>query len=372
LTRPLSLLDYLYSAELSTSAALLAPCAGSRAEHVQAIAAQAVYGCGDRGAKRTASEAKLLDIRPRVETLNHPQASGDLWSAVAHSHALSCRWAQVPDAVQLSVCQYRDSTYSSGFEIANTRWLTIWAYWNLGRWNSLCQTSDEMLDDATQRSDTYQRLMVSHGLGCAAWLARDRTRQWDRICRQDQDLLSDESNQMFHLFGWIASLQRKMYGGEFAQAWNDWTRLQPQLGRLPFRRLQWVRVLGKSLGSLLALHRRAADPSPRWARQAATLIGQLRREQLPYATMLANLHHGLLHLQQSESKNDCAARAARTYLQAAGRDAKTQRLRPFSLAADDALARLETGQSLGLLRERLQRRGVERPSNFERLYTVGQ
>ncbi len=382
LVRPMSMFDNLYSAELSMTCEQLASKNGTEAQRIHSAIGQAVYGCYDKGSKRNDSEQTLQSIRAHVESMQNPRLSGDMWAGVAYSHALSCRWDQVSAAVQSSIANYESVSDSRGFEIAHTQWIGVWAAWNLGRWDSVVQICDAMFDDAVRRNDAFQRLVVTSGYCCSAWLARDRTGELDRIRAEDDGLLIDESLQMFHLFGWITSVQCLIYQGRFEDAWSVWKSLESKLNKLPYSKLQMIRVVRQSLGALVALHLLRREKSAKWTNPISRLVRQLRREQLPYARVLSNLYEGLMHQQmatvetdsqigsQAGSQSSSTLNAARSKLLLARREAHQHRLTPLQLAADDALAQINTNKSLGLLRDRMVSQGVTKPSFFERLYTL--
>ncbi len=370
LARPMSMFDSTYSEELNLAALSLAAMCGTPVQRVQAVVGRAVDGCYDRGARRSAGETMLSELRQDVEQMGQARASGDLWAGIAFSHALSCRWQKVPEAVRLSIDQYNKLSDSSGFEIAHTRWIELWAHWHLGRWDALVRISDQMFDDAIRRNDLFQRLILTEGYGCSAWLARDRTTELDRIRQEHRGAIASPFMQMFHVSDWITAVQRALYEGKFDQAWKRWRSLEPDLRKPPYSRLQLIRVIRGSLGLLAALHKLRGEESLRWRRRAGSLIRQLRRERLPYTSLLADLYEGLLLL-TATSRFQADTRAARHYLRQASNEARKWKLKPFQLAADDALAQIETGRPMGFLRERMQNQGVERPLLLERLYTVG-
>lgn len=370
LARPLSIFDNLYAAELNMTGETLAARHGTPQQRLRAIIGRAVFGCYDRGAKRTESETTLLDMRPRVASMNDPRASADMWSGVAFSHGLSCRWSQVPDAVRLSVKHYRIAPGSSCFELAHIQWLELWASWHLGRWDELFELSDLMINDATRRNDLFQRLVVTNGLGCSAWLGRDRTRELETALENDEVIPSDKSMQMFHVFRWITSLNRLLYDGNYEPAWQVYLAQESKLKRLPYSGLQLIRVLRRSLGALTALHMFNRTNAITWVSQVTKLTRQLRREGLDYSRMLADFYDGLLQLRCSVSPADAYSKAARVYLDSAAIAAQDMHLRPFQLAIRDALLETEGKERQDLLRGRMERRGVVSPRFFERLYTV--
>ena len=178
---------------------------------------ESVFGCYDRGIHRKRSEAMLAKLRTQVAELNHSRTKGDLWSGIAFSHALACRWEQVPQPVQKSIEHFEAVTDSNRFELAHTQWLDLWANWHLGRWDVLTRLSDSMFDDATRRSDLFQQLVTTGGFGGAAWLVRDKMEELTRIqTKHGEYFCEQKQTQMFHVFDWITSMQSLLYAGDYA------------------------------------------------------------------------------------------------------------------------------------------------------------
>ncbi len=368
LARPMSMFENLHSAELNMMGLWLAQRDGTAAQRVHAIVGRSVFGCYDRGNNRVNSETALYDIRPFVKELGNPRASGDMWAGVAYSHALSHRWQQVPETVDLSVKHYAEVTDSNGFEMSHTRWLAVWAHWHLGSWSKMFDMADLMLEDAIRRNDLFQQLILCEGYGCSAWLARDRVAEWDRLATHRNEVAFGRSTQLFHIFSWIASVHRAIYEGLFDTAWQHFKQMESEVRQLPYSKLQLLRVVQHSLGALTALHLFRREQSPRWARRVEKQIRRLRNERLKYASVVADLYDGLYRMFRAETPEQVAV--AEGLLKSASCDANELGLKPFQLAADDALSRVGLGESMGMLRERMKARGVVRPMLFERLYTV--
>ena len=128
-------------------------------------------------------------------------------------------------------------------------------------------------------------------------------------------------------------------------------------------------MVGQSLGALTALHNLYVHESDQWASRIRDLTRQLRRERIGYARVLANLYEGLL-IYRIAGKDQLMIDKAAGLLQEARDEGFQDHLRPYQLAAEDALASIHTGESLGLLRDRMKHQNVVRPSHLGRLYTV--
>jgi hypothetical protein len=291
---------------------------------------------------------------------------------MAFSHALSCRWDQVSQPVDKSMDYYQQVGAFHGFEVAHTKWIDLWAKWNLGRWEKMSTVVDEMLDDARRRNDLLRQRLTCSGFGGAAFLLGDRTDELQRLLEANQAVGCDSDQvQVLDALDWIASIQFQLYQGDYAGAWQRFESLDGELRRLPFARIQLFRVSRAMLGALTAIHNLAGDFQDIWRVRAAARILQLRQESLPYAEMLASFYDGLLHHRVAiQGRSESARGIARDHLAKARQQAIAFHLRPFQLAAEDLLSEIETGQSWGALMRRMNKQGVVRPEAFARLYTI--
>ncbi len=372
LARPMSMFDCLYAAELNVTGSLLSLKHGDAVQRAHVAIGEAVFACYDKGRKRISGEMALSEMKPHIAELNSARATADLWAGIAFSHALACRWDHVSQPVRTSIEHYRAVSDSHGFETAHVGWLDLWTNWNLGRWDEMQRASDAMFQDSLRRNDLFQRIMTTGGFGGAAWLARDKADDLKRI--QPGNAVSDcdgKPAQLLHVFDWIASIQALLYEGRFADAWTQYQSMEPSLRRMPFSKLQLVRVSGLTLGVLTSLHNLRQGYSRLWIQRARRLTRRLRREQNGFARVLANLYEGLLHREIAKvTGSKIELEEAERLLMLAQGEARDRRLRPFQLAAGDALAEMHTGQSMRLLADRMRSRNVVRPDRFQRLYTL--
>ena len=372
LIRPMSIFDHLDAVKLNFAGGRLAIKYGTLVQRVHIAVSEAVFGCYDRGRKRLESQASLVRMEPEVSKLKSDRASGDLWSGIAYSHALACRWNQVNQPVQTAIGHYRCVSDSPGFETIYTSWLDIWANWNLGRWTDMVSVADEMVDNALRRNDLLQMVMVTGGFGRGAWLARDLVGEVDRIYRRSPSFdYQKKGTQLLHVFEWMASLHELIYQGDYTAGWKRYQDLAPTLRSMPQSRMQLIRVCQQSMGTLLALHNLNMNPSERWISRARLCTQQLRREQIDYARVLADLYDGLLQRQIGRMRrNEKALQRSRPLLESARNLAEEQHLRPFQLAAEDALLAVQNGCSSQRLLDRMRGQHVTKPERLIRLYTV--
>ncbi|TWT79812.1 Serine/threonine-protein kinase PrkC [Planctomycetes bacterium CA13] len=369
IARPLSAFDNLYAAELNSRGAIDALRYGTESQRILAEIGETVFGCYDRGMVRVRSEIALQELLSRANALGSSKTIGDVWAGVTFSHVFSMRWQRVGAALETCLQHYRAPSDPLSFEILHTRWFQPWALWHTGRWHQMVEASSEMQDDAKQRNDLLEWLMVSGAMGASAWLVRDQASECSRI--RDENAKSLQSNpnvQAFDFTEWIAKIHLKLYQGDFESGWDEFKILAPQLKKLPFSRFQLWRVLTASLGALLCLHLLKTTSDEKWSKLAKKHIEQLKREQNAFADTLSLLYGGLL-LTMTQPDQASRNQTESLFVEAIAL-AKAQHLRPYQLAAEDALSVLQTGQSQGSLIERMHRHGVKRPSRFARLYTV--
>ncbi len=374
LVRPLSLFDGVLAARLLKIGAVQAAQGSSIAQQMHFAFGAAVFACGNRGAKRTRGEMVLKQLRSQVTRLQDAKISGDYWAAVATSKALSLRWHEVNDAVRMSVNEYEAVEKRHRFEKAHTRWLEVWASWHLGDWRNIRAIAGDMLQDAQQRNDLTGMLLFTSGLTASSLLADDRLEDL-RLWQQRNEELTRQSTgtQFVHFLQWLSKSQHDLYVGKFADAWHGYRTLQRRLRYSPLSRVQVVRVMTQSFGTLTALHLAQSLTSgslagpvskTNWLRVAQHRSNQLRDNDIPFTNVLADLADGnCLRLQGQQEQ-------ARACLLSSHQRAKNLRLVPYQLAAEDALEYLETGEWIGLLRHRMRNRDVKVPEAFERLYTV--
>ncbi|TWU35145.1 hypothetical protein [Novipirellula artificiosorum] len=361
--------DNLYAAELNVAGVRDAARYGTEAQRILAETGAAVFGSYDRGAARIRSEVLLQELLPRAVELGNPKAIGDVWAGIVVSNALALRWRRANTSVATCLQHYRSQSDPLSFEISHTRWLDIWAQWNLGQWRPMMDGCNQMCEDALQRNDLFQWMVMSGAAGASAWLMRDQVEQCAKI-REDnaKHVMPGVGIQMFNFTEWLANLHLTIYRGDFAKAWDQFESLRPGLMKLPFSRLQLTRVTVLSTGALICLHLLKTECDEQWAVRARGFLQQLKREQNAYADVLALLYGGLLRQLTSSTRTN--KKEACRQLTLACQMAKSQQLRPYQLAAQDAIDTVVSGEAVGHLADRMHRHGVKMPVRFSRLYTV--
>ncbi len=364
LERPLSMFDNALAAELNMAGATDAIRFGTPNDKLYAAIGYAVFGCYDRGRRREASERMLADLETPIRRLGDPKLTADLLAGVVFSHTCSCRWAKIPEAVRRSIEGYQSVTPCRDFEMTHTRWPTFWAYFHLGRIGELAAEVDEALDDAMHRRDRFGELVATLGMASAARLARNDLQAAAVVEQILGSPVSTGTLEFMDVYRWISETQTELYCGNWDTASTRIRAIERQLNGLPYSRCQFLRIQMSVFDAMLRL-RRFAD-----ARQEGTVaalrrdIGRLRGEQLPFATTFADLAEGTLHARLGEPG------LAIERLSAARDRAAEQSLRPWQLAAEDAILAVQTGRHGDRLRRALEDEGVVDPVRFERLYTV--
>lgn len=364
LERPLSMFDNALAAELNMAGATDAIRFGTPQDKLYAAIGVAVFGCYDRGRRREAGEKMLADLETPIRNLGDPKLAADLLAGVAISHACSCRWADVPEAVRRGVEGYQSITPCKDFETAHTRWAAFWAYFHLGRIGELAAEVDETLDDAMHRRDRFGEFVATLGMAAAARLARDEP-QAAAVTREN--LVSPVSTgniEFMDVYRWISETQSEIYCGDWDAASDRLRSIEHRLKQMPYSRLQLLRVQRSTFEILLRLRRFAVSRQRQTRISLRRDLGRLRGEQLPFASTFADLAEGTLDGHVGEPER------ALERLSAARDRAAQQGLRPWRLAAEDAILGVQTGRHGERLRRALEKQGVADPERFERLYTV--
>ncbi|MDA8744104.1 protein kinase [Rubripirellula amarantea] len=396
LARPMSLFDSLYAAELNVVAASLVTDYGTDEQRIHVAVGEAVFGCYNPGKARNDGEAIILALNQYVSANGQLKSRADVWAAIACAHTLASRWSQVNAPLRLAVDAYQSLRDRNGFELAHTQWMDLWADWNLGRWSQMRDPSEQMISDATKRSDLYMQLLTVGGFGVGSYLIDDRLDELQRVFEANQKTEFDSRNTvLFQVFDWMAQVQLQWYEGNYREAWNIYRTMEPALHRYPFGSMQMMRIVRASFGSLGALHCFNDAHAAAWTRQVQMRIVQLRREKNPFSDAIADLHEGLLHekLVGVSGKANDRGRAIELFNSAITL-AKPQRLRPIELAAIDAISRLSAelngdlsgdligdfiedlsgtdpqAVSTGQLVNRMVKQGIARPEKLARLYTI--
>ena len=251
-------------------------------------------------------------------------------------------------------------------------WLDVWSNWFLGNWNKMFEVTGAMSDDALRRSDFFQVALMIGGFGRGAWLGTERIDDVAQLQKRCKDFTSDSKPaNPFTVFDYLAQIQECIYQQRFSEGWRIYQQLDSGLSEFRNGTVQLARVAALTLGALLAIHLYVEQQDDDWLKRIRSMTGQLRREGIPFALMLADFYDGLmlLHLGQRVGPQQVMSEC-REALQCARVQAQQQHLSPYVLAVDDALAELEQTQSSDLLHNRMLQHGVANPERFRRLYTV--
>ncbi len=363
LSRPLSLLDNLYGAELALAGAMLSIDRGSTKQQVQVAVGVAVYGSYNAGSRRQKSELMLTDLLLQAEQLDDPKTLGDCLSGIAAAHMLSGRWRDTIEPAQKAIHAYRQCKDLQTFEIAHTRINLTHAFWYLGRVRDLVQLCTRMYDESITRNDLMERIIASGGLASSAWLAAHRLADIDTIRVDTAKELKCEGEQFAHFMESTSLQLRLMYEGRYEEAELESQRGHRMVGCSPIHRVQTCRICRISIASLIAINLLGRNTNSKRVRRCRQLIAALRRENLPFAEATADLHEGYLNYILAQPSR------AMHFFSAADRGAKLQGLVPISLAAQDAAEWLTGAVSSNRLEQHLRSERVVHPSMFARLYS---
>ncbi|KAA1262466.1 Serine/threonine-protein kinase StkP [Rubripirellula obstinata] len=385
LARPLSMFYALYSAELNVTAAGLVKELGTDEQRLHVAVGESVFGCYQPGRVRQDSEERLAQMVDHLPEIHSIRSRGDVWSGLVCAHAMSCRWNEIDEPLDLALAAYREQQGQHSFEIAHTHWIGLWADWNLGNWSKMVYESDLMIEDSIRRNDLHQQMVTCGGYGAGAFLAGDRADALNRYrCKEVRSHAVVGHIECVDVLDQMAEIHVRWYEGRFADAWHRCELLEKSLKRF---QMQFIRVIQKSLSALAALHQMKEQNSLNWKTEVLSRIKHLRLEKLPQAIALADFYEGLLLALQSSSRSDVKladgeladaklAERAKMLLEKAADQAAQQGLKPLQLAAIDAISQLpggsqnpRTSQERSLLRL-MRDQGVVFPEKLARLYTI--
>lgn len=372
IVRPISFFDNLYAAELNMFGSRLLLKHANAQQRIQAAVAEAVFACYDSTQKRVDGENQLKELKKIADKIGSASSKGDVAAGEAISNGLAGRWQDVARLPNESVAHYIRSSDPDGFEIAHTEWIQRWAMWHLGQWKELRKTVNDFYDLAVSCNDRFQQIIAYNGFSVGAWLAADDLKTLEQIQMENYTTVEQlKQFQVVDVFNWTGLTLRKLYNGQYDAAWHDCQLIKPKFGKMPFAKMQIFRVMRNQLAVVTALHQLNLRYGEPLVLRASLLVDQLRKEQTPFPTMLANLYGGLLTQRIASVQNSCpGTREAIRLLATAREEAAKQGLIPFQLAASDALQGLETGTPSIQLIKQMSAEGVVQPLKFQRMFTV--
>lgn len=324
------------------------------------------------------SRKSLTDMLARFRNQPASKVTAEIRSGIAFVETLAMRWAEVPAAVDSCVVDYIADSKPMRFEIAHTRWLSLWADWHLGRWDQMRVMTFEMVDDATRRNDSYQQLVATTGYGGNAYLFSDNLMKLRQLCEANNRIVTDTRTvELFQFFQWMQSVQQSLYLGDFDAAARHVIEMRQSIGRSLIRRIPLVQVSLDYFTALAALHlRQQHSISPKTTHRQASYpvnadtiirnsIRRLEHQTSGYGKMLGALIHGID--QRISGEQQTAADA----FQKAAEIASEFGLIPYQLAAEDGLLSVRHDQAEpDSLRQRMLNHRIMHPERLERLYTV--
>ena len=370
ITRPMAVLDFgsmlralLKGAELATK------CGGP--DYRVHFGVMATVWCGVlSGPGRTLDRGLelLTALRHRIATTGSRRATAEVWGGIACLELLAMRWNAVPTGVDVSVRNYALDETTQRFEMPHTRWMRIWASWQLGQWAQLRRDSEGMIEQSNRRSDAYQRLLATSGFGCGAALMLDRVRDSERFAKENRSA-SNSGVEFADFFQWVHAVQLNLYRGRLRKAAVSVLRMKQSIDLSLIRRVDLIQTITDYLYALVSLHIAESGRDGMLERQIGArhitrhAIRQLRSRKGEFPAMLADLLEGLRR--RIDGKPGPALASFESALQRAANAGLT----PYRLAAQDAIDQLTGGQGDTLRRE-MGDAGVVKPRFLERLYTV--
>ena len=330
-------------------------------------------------------QSELKDCRKTLRAMlarmrNQPsgKVTAEIRSGIAFVETLAMRWSEIPALVDSSVVDFIAEERPLRFEIAHTRWLRLWADWQLGDWSEMRSMAHEMVEDATRRNDSYQQLVATTGFAGNAFLLSDDVLRLVTLCADNDRIVTDSGAvELVHFFQWMQSVQQSLYMADFESAAMHVIQMRQSIGKSIIRRIPLTRVLLDFFTALTSLHLRQnqlQDPAVDHGEYAMELLDpaisrncarRLGRQDSEFARMLGTLIQGVG--QRIDNRIEAAAESFQTVVEVAGR----LRLAPYRLAAQDALANLGAEEcESDLLRQQMLNHRICQPRSLERLYTV--
>ncbi|WP_158222539.1 protein kinase domain-containing protein [Rhodopirellula sp. MGV] len=380
-TRSMAFLDFHGTIQLMSHGAKLAIGHGTNADRLH-FGVRAHVWSGVLSGRETdsleQSQCYLESLVGNLENFPPGLMTGDVWSGLAFLNLLSMNWTTVPHAVDSCIADFGNDLKRLRFESTHTRWLKLWADWQLGNWDSLRTNANDMAEDADRRNDNYQRFVATSGFSGNGFLVDGNLARLSQLGSDSYRIVSDTgSTELKHLFQWIHSTQVHLYEGNYLAASQVVRKMRRELGRSPIRRISLLQIVADYLLCLSSLHQRqesvlcgkpsastsgAATTDPAIVRNA---IRRLNQQPFDFAKMLGALMRGIERRIAGRKKS-----AAQAFSLAA-KMAQQQKLVPYQLAADDGLLSLERDVDHDSLRQYMLTHRVKAPNQLERLYTVG-
>lgn len=392
MARAMSMLDLRQALKIVVQGSELANECGGKLEQIHfgclavvwhAMMAEQESGRNSGGIILDQSRQRLIRLSRQLEQSGNQFEAAEVWAGLSYLEALAMRWSQVPYAVDTSIEKYNSQIEPLRFEIAHTRWLRLWADWQLGRWENMRSVASEMIADAKRRNDTYQYFMATSAYGGNVFLMSDESENHRVSATYSEDLaLESDELQFIDFCRWIQGIQRGIYRGEYAAASKRVAEMKSAIEGSLIGKIPLMTVTLDFYTALVALHlqqqfldknrhQNESLEAPSTSEQdghrevANRAISSLRSSQNAYADMLAALMEGIQNRICGNQDQACASLAA------AAESASESGLFPFQLAAEDALLNLtQPDAPADSLRQRMTNKRIAKPHQLERLYTV--
>jgi len=307
-------------------------------------------------------------VRGQAEQLNDPESQAHACYALGNHHWLQGQFADAVGPLQEAYDRYRNECQERVIDAVQTQMLVFWSHFFLGCLEELSANAATTFHDACDRDDLFTFQISGLAFAASAWLLRDDVAGLRKLTRNNRSYYRGVGIQLFHCFQMFGNVLRKLYLGQPAAAVRLLEIHAPSREASGLTRMQLGRVFWNylSVNATIQLADRCPAERPYWLAAAAEQCEQLAAESLPFAQTLVALFRGRL----AEADGD--EETARQCYRDARDGAEQQQLRPFALAAEDGITRLQAswqaGERIDQLRCFFRAAGVINPQRFERLY----
>lgn len=381
--RPLTLYDNCYAAELLLFAKNLAGQQERSAEQIELAVGEAVFLAYEPGRKRRRAEEMLQKLKSQLVGADDPSLHGAVHSGLGYAAALGGKWNQVYPHFQAAQQAYQLSDRFQGLEISHNHYAEAIALFQTGQLRLLAQRTGDLRCEGTTSADQFMLTLSTLGFASAGFLINDAVDDMQKARKQLSQQLGPIGNKGFSFLMQLHFALGNLYQRDVYRAFTLIESLDRELRRHSVRRTQILRILTRDLQSLLLMQLLAVAPQPTLP-SIARLIGKIRREAIPFATMKADLLEGMARHRHPEHwhRRDGFARRWRSpdttrevpdsvileKLEAARKAAGDQQCVPYALLAADEIDSVRLGRRGQRLFEYLSQRGVKDPLRFARLY----
>jgi hypothetical protein len=301
-------IELFHAADFLTRNVLLALAAGDR-DRIGRSLGLLVSQIAIEGSKTRKRTEQLLG---RCEELAQGSAYARAWTLGGRACAEYSlgNWALAREATAQAIRAFKEENIGSSYEMNNLIMFQLWTLYYLGEVRELSARTGALVEDARQRGDQFFEHHLRTGFPLVTWLAADRPAEArDGLTR----MVARWSRRGFHAQHWwglTGAMLVELYDGDpreaHARLCREWGALQRSL--LP--RMQNVRIEAWDMRARGALAIAGTDAhGDRILRQARADARRIEREEMPWATPLAQAIYAAVDFRKGQRERALAALA---------------------------------------------------------------